>query len=133
MLLPGALILALSSGTAISAYPLQAGLSCATVPLRMNAALQGRVALVTGAAKRIGRAIAVRLATEGADVVIHYNRSKPEADDAVAEILKLGRKSLAVQSDPAGLAQIKPPFPHTASHFGRLDILVNSAANFLPA
>src|SRR5712664_1337148 len=98
-----------------------------------EASLQGRVAVVTGAAKRIGRAVAVRLAAEGADVVIHYNRSKSEADDAVAEIVKLGRKSIAVQADLCSLAQIKRLFQQTAEQFGRLDILVNSAANFLPA
>ena len=95
--------------------------------------LQGRVALVTGAAKRIGRAVAMRLATEGADVVVHYNRSKSEADDAVAEIAKLGRKSIAVQADLSSLAQIKRLFQQTVDQFGRLDILINSAANFLPA
>jgi pteridine reductase len=99
----------------------------------MNAPLQSRVALVTGAAKRIGRAIAVRLATEGADVVIHYNRSKSEADDAAAEIEKLGRKSIALQADLCSVAEIKRLFQQTAEHFGQLDILVNSAATFLPA
>ena len=95
--------------------------------------LQGRVVLVTGAAKRIGRAVAVRLAAEGADIVVHYNRSKSEAEDAVAEIVKLGRKSIAVQADLCSLAQIKRLFQQTVDQFGRLDILVNSAANFLPA
>ena len=95
--------------------------------------LQGRVALVTGAAKRIGRAVAVSLATEGADVVIHYNRSKSEADATVAEIAKLGRKSIAVQADLCSLAEIKRLFQQTVEQFGRLDILVSSAANFLPA
>jgi pteridine reductase len=95
--------------------------------------LQGRVALVTGAAKRIGRAVAIRLASDGADVVIHYNRSKSEAEDAAAEIAKLGRKSIAVQADLCSLAQIKRLFQHVVDQFGRLDILVNSAANFLPA
>ena len=95
--------------------------------------LRGRVALVTGAAKRIGRAVALRLATDGADVVIHYNRSKFEADATVAEITKLGRKSVAVQADLCSLAQIKRLFQQTVEQFGRLDILVNSAANFLPA
>jgi len=99
----------------------------------MKVALQGRVALVTGAAKRIGRAVAVRLATEGADVVIHYYRSKPEADGAVAEIEKLGRKAVALQADLCSLVDIKHLFQQTAEQFGRLDILVNSAANFLPA
>lgn len=95
--------------------------------------LQGRVALVTGSAKRIGRAVALRLASDGSDIVIHYNRSKSEAEDAVAEIAKLGRKSIAVQADLCSLAQIKRLFQQTVDQFGRLDILVNSAANFLPA
>jgi pteridine reductase len=95
--------------------------------------LKGRVALVTGAAKRIGRAVAARLATEGADVVIHYHQSKPEAAAAVAEIEKLGRKSVALQADLCSVADIKHLFQQTAEQFGRLDILVNSAANFLPA
>src|SRR5260370_24250643 len=99
----------------------------------MNAPLQSRVALVTGGAKRIGRAVAVRLATEGADVVIHYNRSKTEDEDAAAEIAKLGRKSVALQADLCSVAEIKRLFQQTAEQFGRLDILVNSAANFLPA
>jgi NAD(P)-dependent dehydrogenase (short-subunit alcohol dehydrogenase family) len=95
--------------------------------------LQGRVALVTGAAKRIGRAVAVRLAREGADVVVHYNRSKSEADAAVGEIEALGRKSVAVQADLRDVAQIQRMFKEASARFGRLDILINSAANFLPA
>jgi pteridine reductase len=99
----------------------------------MKVELQGRVALVTGSAKRIGRAVAVRLATEGAHVVIHYNRSKSDADSAVAEIEKLGRKAVALQADVGNVAEIKRLFQQTAEHFGRLDFLVNSAANFLHA
>src|SRR5882757_5203768 len=95
--------------------------------------LQGRVVLVTGAAKRIGRAVAVQLAAEGADIVVHYNRSKSEAEDTAAEIIKLGRKSIAIQADLCSLAQIKRLFQQTVDQFGRLDILVNSAATFLPA
>jgi pteridine reductase len=93
--------------------------------------LHGKVALITGAAKRIGRAVAVRLAGEGADVIIHYNRSQSEADDAVREIEKLGRKSIALQADLSNVGEIKRLFQQTAERFGRLDILVNSAANFL--
>jgi len=95
--------------------------------------LAGRVALVTGGAKRIGRAVALRLAGEGADVVIHYNRSKSEAEDAAAEIAKLGRKGVVLQADLCSVEEIKRLFQQTADRFGRLDILVNSAANFLPA
>ena len=99
----------------------------------MDAALRGQVALVTGAGKRIGRAVALRLAREGADVVIHYNRSKSEADDAVAEIENIGRKSIAVEADLGDVTQIERLFQQVSGRFGRLDILVNSAANFLPA
>jgi pteridine reductase len=99
----------------------------------MEAALRGQVALVTGAGKRIGRAVALRLAREGADIVIHYNRSKSEADDAVAEIENAGRKSIALQADLRDVSQIERLFLQTSARFGRLDVLVNSAANFLPA
>ena len=99
----------------------------------MDAALQGKVALVTGAAKRIGRAVAVRLASEGADILVHYNRSRAEAEEAVAEIAGFGRNAIAVQADLCSLAQIKRLFQQITEQFGRLDILVNNAANFLPA
>jgi pteridine reductase len=95
--------------------------------------LQGRVALVTGSAKRLGRAVAVRLAEEGADVVIHHRSSGAEAASAVAEIEKLGRRAVGIAADLNGVAEIKRLFDETAKYFGRLDILVNSAANFLPA
>jgi len=93
--------------------------------------LHGKVALITGAAKRIGRAVALRLAGDGADVIIHYNRSQSEADDAVRDIEKLGRKSIALQADLCNVAEIKRLFQQTAERFGRLNILVNCAANFL--
>jgi pteridine reductase len=95
--------------------------------------LMGRVALVTGAAKRIGRAVGLRLAEEGADVVVHYRGSKEEAAGAVAEIEKMGRRAVAIQADLGDVAQIKRLISETGKNFGRLDILVNSAANFLPA
>ena len=95
--------------------------------------LQGRVALVTGAAKRIGRAVAVRLAEEGADVVVHYRSSKEDAAGAVAEIEKIGRRAVAIQADLGDVSQIKRLIAETGKQFGRLDMLVNSAANFLPS
>jgi len=95
--------------------------------------LQGRVALVTGAAKRLGRAIAMRLAEEGADVLIHHRSSGAEAASAVVEIQKLGRRAVAIAADLGNVAEIKRLFDETAKYFGRLDILVNGAANFLPA
>jgi NAD(P)-dependent dehydrogenase (short-subunit alcohol dehydrogenase family) len=96
-------------------------------------ALQGRVALVTGSAKRLGRAVALRLAEEGADVVIHYRSSTPDAQSAVAEIENFGRRGFAIAADLNSVADIKRLFDEAAKQFGRLDILVNSAANFLPA
>jgi pteridine reductase len=95
--------------------------------------IAGKVALVTGAAKRLGRAAAVRLAEDGADVVVHYRSSQLEAQDAVKEIEKLGRRSVAIGADLSSVAETKRLVDEGARHFGRLDILVNSAANFLPA
>jgi pteridine reductase len=98
-----------------------------------NVSLKGQVALVTGSAKRLGRAMALRLAEEGADVVIHHRSSMTEAQSAVAEIERLGRRAAAIAADLNNIAEIRRLFDETAKHFGRLDILINSAANFLPA
>jgi NAD(P)-dependent dehydrogenase (short-subunit alcohol dehydrogenase family) len=95
--------------------------------------VEGKVALVTGAAKRLGRAVALRLAEEGADVAIHYRNSENEAKDAVHKIEKLGRRAVAIAADLGNVAEVKRLVDESAKHFGRLDILVNSAANFLPA
>jgi pteridine reductase len=95
--------------------------------------LQDRVALVTGAAKRLGRAVALRLGEEGADVVVHYRSSVADAQSAVAEIEKFGRRAHAIAADLTNVAEIKRLFDETAKQFGRLDVLVNSAANFLPS
>jgi pteridine reductase len=93
--------------------------------------LHGRVALVTGAGKRLGRHIALRLASEGADVAVHYGKSAAEAQQVVAEVEKLGRRAAAFPADLADVAAIGHLVSEVAAHFGRLDILVNSAANFL--
>ena len=95
--------------------------------------LRGKVALVTGAGKRLGRAVALRLAEEGADVVVHYRSSQREAQDAVKEIEKLGRRGVAIGADLGSVGEIKRLFDEAGKQFGRFDILVNSAANFLPA
>lgn len=97
----------------------------------MDASLLNRVALVTGSAKRIGRAVALRLAREGADVVIHYRSSEAEARDAVSEIEKLGRRAVALAADLSSCSEINQLFKRACDHFGRLDILVNNASNFL--
>ena len=99
----------------------------------MDLPLQGRVALVTGAGKRLGRAVALRLAEEGGDVVVHYRSSQPEAWETVKQIEKLGRRASAIGANLGRVSEIKRLFDEAGKHFGRLDILVNSAANFLPA
>lgn len=106
--------------------------------MRLSAApqsesLQGKVALVTGSAKRLGRAVALRLAQEGADIVVHYRASHAEANDCVQQIERIGRHALAIAADLESVPEIKRLVDEAAKHFGRLDILVNSAANFLPA
>jgi pteridine reductase len=93
--------------------------------------LAGRVALVTGAGKRLGRAVALRLANEGADVAVHYGKSEAEAREVVAEIEKLGRRSAAFSAELTDVAAIQKLVQGVASRFARLDILVNCAANFL--
>ncbi len=97
----------------------------------MLAPPSNRVALVTGSGKRLGRAVAVGLAELGADVVVHYRSSEAEAHQVVAEIEKLGRRSVALAADLADVAEIQQLFQKVDAQFGRLDILVNSAANFV--
>jgi len=93
--------------------------------------LAGRVALVTGAGKRLGRAVALRLAAEGADVAVHYGKSAAEAREVVAEIEKLGRRAAALSAELTNVPAIQKLVADAAGHFGRLDILINCAANFL--
>lgn len=95
--------------------------------------LAGQVALVTGAAKRIGRSVALRLATEGADIVVNYRSSKPEAHDVVAQITAMGRRAIAIQGDVAKRADVVALFAAAEREFGRLDILVNNAGMFFSA
>lgn len=99
----------------------------------MSNSLQDQVALVTGSAKRLGRAVALCLAQEGADLVVHYGSSQAEAQETVAAIEKLGRRAVALAADLAKVDEIRQLVDQAGKHFGRLDILVNSAANFLPS
>jgi 3-oxoacyl-[acyl-carrier protein] reductase len=89
--------------------------------------LAGKVAVVTGASKGIGAAIAKHLAAEGASVVVNYSSSKSGADKVVAEITSAGGKAVAVQGDMAKKADIEKLFVETKKTFGRLDILINNA------
>jgi NAD(P)-dependent dehydrogenase (short-subunit alcohol dehydrogenase family) len=93
--------------------------------------LEGRVALVTGAARRLGRAIARGLADAGADVAIHHHSSPEPAEEAARELTLLGRRAEVFQADLADPEQISALFAKLEGAFGRLDILVNSAAVFV--
>jgi 3-oxoacyl-[acyl-carrier protein] reductase len=89
--------------------------------------LAGKVAVVTGASKGIGAAIAKHLAAEGASVVVNYSSSKEGADRVVAEIVSQGGKALAVPANVSKKADIERLFAETQKAFGNLDILVNNA------
>lgn len=89
--------------------------------------LEGRVALVTGASRGIGRAIALELARRGAQVVVNYHRSANEAAQVVAAIEGEGGQATAVQADVADLPQAQALVQAALDIYGRLDILVNNA------
>ncbi len=99
-----------------------------------NQKLAGKVAIVTGASKGIGAAIARQLAAEGAAVVVNYASSKTGADKLVGEITARGGRAVAVQADVAKKSDIDRLFAETQKAFGRLDILVNNAGvyEFMP-
>jgi len=94
---------------------------------------EGQVALVTGAAKRIGRSIAVRLSAEGAAVVVNYGTSKTEAEKVVSEIAAAGGRAIAAQADVTKRAEVRKLVTATEREFGRIDILVNNVGVFFPA
>ncbi len=89
--------------------------------------LTGKVAVVTGASKGIGAAIAKFLADEGASVVVNYASSKEGAERVVTEIINKGGNALAVHANVADKADVERLFDVTEKTFGRLDILVNNA------
>jgi 3-oxoacyl-[acyl-carrier protein] reductase len=89
--------------------------------------LDGKVALVTGASRGIGRAIAEELAAGGAAVVVNYNQSEAEALEVVSAIEAAGGEALALQADVSQLAAAQELVKATTGAFGRIDILVNNA------
>ena len=91
------------------------------------ASLSGKVAIVTGSSRGIGRAIAERLADDGAAVVINYNRSADEARGVVAGIERKGGTAIAIQGDASVVADIRRLFRETIAKFGHVDIVVNNA------
>ena len=95
------------------------------------AALTGKVAIVTGASDGIGRAIAERLAQDGASVVVNYSKSADKAKQVVADIEARGGKAVAIQADMSQVADARRLVQDTVTKFGRLDILVNNAGMFM--
>jgi len=89
--------------------------------------LEGKVALVTGASRGIGRAVALRLAADGANVAVNYNSGSDEASALAMEIVSSGRQAVALQADVSDPAQADELIAATVEAFGSLDILVNNA------
>ena len=97
----------------------------------MRVELAGKVALVTGSARRVGRAIALELARQGAHILVHYHSTQPEETrETVQEIKSLGVDAFAVSADLSQPQGIDALFAGLESHFDRLDIVVNSASVF---
>src|SRR4051812_24388526 len=86
-----------------------------------------KVAIVTGAARGIGAAIAKRLAADGIDVLVNYASSSAEADTVVADILAAGGKAIAVKADVADPSAVAALFDAAEAAFGGVDILINNA------
>lgn len=99
----------------------------------MGDELKGKVALVTGGAKRIGRSIALRLASLGADVAVNFRSSSGDAEALVKEIESMGRKSIAIEADVAIKSHVDKVMGVVEKEFGELDILVNNAGVFFEA
>lgn len=92
-----------------------------------NGKLSGKVALVTGSSRGIGKAIALRLGQDGANVVVNYAGSADKAQEVVATLEAKGGKAIAVQADVSKVVDIQRLFEQTLEHFGQVDILVNNA------
>ena len=94
--------------------------------------LQNKVALVTGGAVRLGRALALALVAEGARVIIHYGHSSGAADELLAEITARGAEATAMQADLRQPDAVLALIERAVAHFGTIDILINNAAIFEP-
>jgi 3-oxoacyl-[acyl-carrier protein] reductase len=94
----------------------------------------GKVAIVTGGSRGIGRAISLRLAQGGASVVVSYRNNKLAADNVTNEIVSAGGKAIAIAADMAHVEDVRALFEEAVAYFGRLDIVVNNAgvASFTP-
>ncbi len=93
----------------------------------MTKLLEGKVAIVTGASRGIGRATALALAAEGAAVVVNYASSSSAADAVVAEIVAMDGQAIALQADVSKEAEVDQMVATTVEQFGKIDVLVNNA------
>src|ERR1044072_8117868 len=89
--------------------------------------LKNKVALITGSARGLGKAIAERYAALGADIVINYSRDKASADEVVSNITAMGAKVIAVQADVSKVAELEKLFTEAKKAFGKIDIVVANA------
>ncbi len=97
----------------------------------MEISLQNKVVCVTGSARRVGRTIALAFAEAGAHVVIHHHQSPTDAQETAQLARQYGVDALICQADQSQPDEIERLFGEIKAHYGRLDILVNSAANFM--
>lgn len=89
--------------------------------------LNGKVAIVTGASRGIGRQVAVQLAQSGAKVAVNYSSSQGKADEIVKRIEQFGGQAAAIQADVSKVSEVEALFSETIKRFGQVDILVNNA------
>src|SRR5262249_42978392 len=87
-----------------------------------------KIALITGSSRGIGRAIALRLASEGARIVVNYRRNAEQAEAVVTEVQRLGSSAIAVQADMSSGDEVRTMFQHVKEQFGSLDFFVANAA-----
>jgi enoyl-[acyl-carrier protein] reductase III len=96
--------------------------------VNMEKILKDKIALVTGSSRGIGRAIALKLADLGCDLVINYKKNLEAAEDVVRQIHEKGRRAVAINADIGEHEEVKVMFENIRENFGRLDILINNAA-----
>ena len=96
----------------------------------MDLPLAGKIAIVTGGGVRVGRAISLGLAAAGADVAIHYRRSREEAETVASQLRSAGRRAVVLEGDLARPEDCRKVVAGAMREFGGLDFLVHSAANF---
>ena len=111
----------------MSKFTLTAGVSKFTLTVFFIMELEGKVAIVTGASRGIGRAIAANLAEAGADIVAVYQRNRQKVDELAQQLAPLGRTCMPVQADVAQEADVEALVQQTLDQFGKIDILINNA------